>query len=223
MEPPIEPLDLGVAYACFRGRLGDLLLDRDADTWSRPVPACPGWDVKAAVSHLVANVEDAMSGALTGPPTDEQVAAQIARHATSSPDELFERWDEVAAVFEPVIVARNIFPVVLDVLAHEHDIRGAIGEPGHRDEPFMGLAADRLAGFLAVPANVEFDFGDHVATSPPVDGPTHRVSTTPFEVFRLRLGRRSPEQVEEMGWDVAPGSWVDELFIFGPRDTPLVE
>ena len=51
----------------------------------------------------------------------------------------------------------------------------------------------------------------------PVDGPTHRVTTTPFEVFRLRLGRRSPEQVAALPWDTVPGPVIDELFIFGPR------
>ncbi|MET0145252.1 MAG: hypothetical protein ABW328_10790 [Ilumatobacteraceae bacterium] len=42
-------------------------------------------------------------------------------------------------------------------------------------------------------------------------------------MFRLRLGRRSAEQVAAMGWDAAPGAWLDDLFTFGPRDTPLVE
>jgi hypothetical protein len=50
--------------------------DRGAAT---PVPACPGWRVRDVVAHLTAVAEDVLEGRLTGPPTEEQSAAQVAR------------------------------------------------------------------------------------------------------------------------------------------------
>jgi hypothetical protein len=44
-----------------------------------------------------------------------------------------------------------------------------------------------------------------------------------FEVFRLRLGRRSREQVLAMDWSEAPGDLIDRLFVFGPAVPDLVE
>jgi hypothetical protein len=172
---------------------------------------------------MVGNIEDGMAGRITGPPDDIQSAEQIARHASQEPDELLADWDELAGNFEPIVTAQQMYRVVLDVLAHEHDIRGAIGVPGDRDEPLVGLAARLLVSGLELPVNLAFDVGETVIATVPVDGPTHRVSTTSFEVFRLRLGRRSPDQVAALPWDTVPVSVIDDLFIFGPRTTPLIE
>ncbi len=218
-----EQPDIGAGYRRCRQRLSDLLLAGPPEAWSQPVPACPGWDVTAVVSHLVGNIEDGMAGRLTGPPDDAQSGDQVARHAAQPPVELVGNWDELAGIFEPIVTETQMYPVVLDVLAHEHDIRGAIGAPGERDEALVGLAARLLVSGLELPVNLEFDVGDEVITTVPVDGPTHRVTTTPFEVFRLRLGRRSPEQVAALPWDTVPGPVIDDLFIFGPRTTPLIE
>ena len=117
-----------------------------------------------------------------------------------------------------------MYPVVLDVLAHEHDIRGAIGvarRPGRAAGRAGRPPAGRRARAAGQPASSIV--GDDVIATVPVDGPTHRVTTTPFEVFRLRLGRRSPEQVAALAWDTVPVPVIDELFIFGPRTTPLIE
>ena len=60
-------------------------------------------------------------------------------------------------------------------------------------------------------------------TTKDAGGPVHRVESTAFEVTRIRLGRRSPEQVAAMAWEPALPAVPDGLFIFGPRTTPLEE
>ena len=47
--------------------------------------------------------------------------------------------------------------------------------------------------------------------------------TDPFEFFRLRLGRRSTEQVIAMRWTGDPGDVLDRLFVFGPNAQPIIE
>ena len=214
--------DAGAHYRVGRLRLTELLADQPDDVWAMPVPACPGWDVRSAVSHLLGNVEDAMAGRLTGPPTDAQVTEQVARHRDGPPAALLDEWADAASTFEDFVSQAGIWPVAIDVLAHEQDIRGAIGEPGARDVETMRLAARMLAD-AGLPVTLTFDLGDERLTTKDAGGPVHRVESTAFEVTRIRLGRRSPEQVAAMAWEPALPAVPDGLFIFGPRTTPLEE
>jgi hypothetical protein len=52
----------------------------------------------------------------------------------------------------------------------------------------------------------------------------YHLRTTPFEVFRFRLGRRTRQQVADLDWTPVPDdALLDSLFIFGPAAAPLVE
>lgn len=215
--------DAGAHYRVGRMRLSELLAEQPDDAWGIPVRACPGWDVHAVLAHLVANIEDAMAGRLTGPPDDAQTAAQVARHATDDPDALLELWTELAPLFEDLVSTGGVWPATLDVLTHTHDIRAAIGAPVERDDPTVRLAAGLLVEQQQLPQTVVFDVGDTRLSTLPADGPTYEVTTSAFEVCRLRLGRRSADQVLAMQWHPALPAIPAGLFIFGPRDTPLVE
>jgi uncharacterized protein (TIGR03083 family) len=214
--------DAGSHYRVGRLRLTELLADQPDEVWALPVPACPGWDVRSAVSHLIGNIEDAMAGRLTGPPTDAQVAEQVARHRDGPPVALLDEWADAASTFEDFVSRAGIWPVALNVLAHEQDVRGAIDEPGARDTDTMLLAARMLAD-VELPVTLTFAIGDDRLTTKDAGGPAHEVVTSAFEVTRIRLGRRSPDQVAAMAWEPALPTVPAELFIFGPRSTPLDE
>jgi hypothetical protein len=47
--------------------------------------------------------------------------------------------------------------------------------------------------------------------------------TTRFEAFRWRLGRRSRSQVLDLDWSADPGFVIDELFVFGPSPSDILE
>jgi hypothetical protein len=47
--------------------------------------------------------------------------------------------------------------------------------------------------------------------------------TTRFETFRWRMGRRSRSQVQGFDWSGDPAPVIDQLFIFGPSPTDIVE
>ncbi len=74
---------------------------------------------------------------------------------------------------------------------------------------------------LEVPVAVRLPEGRVVRAA--VDGPVAELRTTPFEVLRLRLGRRSRSQVAAMDWSVPPGDALDGLFVFGPTPVALDE
>jgi uncharacterized protein (TIGR03083 family) len=217
--------DAGAHYRVSRLRLSELLRDQPAAAWSLPVPACPEWDVQAAVSHVLGNIEDAMSGRLTGPPPAEQVAEQVARHADDAPGSLLDEWADAAATFEDFVSRAGAWLAVVDLLTHEQDVRGALDVPGAREEESMRLAARMLAS-AELPVTLVFDLGDERLTTSAAGNPTgetYEVACSAFEVTRIRLGRRSPEQVMAMAWEPALTAVPDGLFVFGPRTTPLVE
>jgi uncharacterized damage-inducible protein DinB len=66
-------------YQETKERMVGLVVGLDDAGLKAAVAACPGWSVRDVVAHVVAVAEDWVDGRLTGPPTDEETAAQIAR------------------------------------------------------------------------------------------------------------------------------------------------
>lgn len=132
MAPVSTSADLPGLYRDTRERLAELVTALDRAELDTPVPACPGWSVADVVGHLTALVDDALAGRLTGPPGPEQTAEQVARYRGRPIEDVVGTWAELAPRFEEVVGTFNIWPAVLDVASHEHDIRGALGRPGGR-------------------------------------------------------------------------------------------
>jgi uncharacterized protein (TIGR03083 family) len=206
------PVDLAAEYRTSRQRLSALLADLPPERWDVAVDACPGWSVRGVVSHLLGTVEDALAGRITGPPPEEITAEQVARHAGADGPELLARWAEIAPPFEEVVATGGIWPAVLDVVSHEHDVRTALALPGARDAPVLAAAAAGLVEGVEAPWVIEVELPDGRVVRSAGDGPVHRVRTTPFELVRIRLGRRSPDQVRALAWEPGPPDDLAPLF-----------
>lgn len=216
--------EVGDHYRRSRQRLTDLLADLDDASWRRDVPACPGWTVHDVLAHLVGVIEDAMAGRLDGPPSEDVTADEVARHRDDPSGELLGRWGELAPVFESVITTHEVWPAAFDALSHEHDVRGAVGRPGARDFDTVHVAARRLIEGAELPVVLRVHLDGGTVESAPAAGQVVHLRTTPFEIVRLRLGRRSRQQVLALDWSTAPSTEVVEaLFVFGPRSDALVE
>ena len=136
---------------------------------------------------------------------------------------MLDQWGEQAPAFEEVISQLNVWPAAIDVLSHEHDLRHAVGRPGARDDPSVEAVGALLIGWLEGPP-IRFDLGTSQHTSGGSGTPPEReVRTTAFEVVRMRLGRRSAEQVLALDWSPGPPKSLEHMFVFGPRETPLLE
>ena len=215
--------DVGEHYRRSRLRIIELLEAQGLSAWDRAVPACPGWDVHDVVAHLVGVIEDAMAGRLDGPPGEVLTAEEVSRHRGELPQRLLVQWMELAPFFEAVLTEQEIWPAMTDVLSHEHDIRGALGRPGAREVDSVVLAARRLIDGADVRGTLQVDLGTEIVRSPTSVGPVYELRTTPFEVLRFRLGRRTRAQVLALDWSPDPAAIVDGLFVFGPAATALVE
>lgn len=211
--------EVGWHYERARNRIDGLLRSADDDTWNAPVAACPGWRARDVVAHLLGSTEDAAAGRLNGPPTEEQTRDQVDRHRDDDPVALLDAWAEAGPFVAAVVSQTEMWPAAIDAVSHEHDIRAAIGQPGARDDESITELAALLREFdTPSPLSITFDLEDDV----PDDG-TLRLTTTEFELVRLRLGRRSQRQVEAMNWSADPTELLPHLFVFGPAPIDIVE
>ena len=231
-------LDLAWLYRDTRERLTSLVAGLDEEALAAPVPACPRWQVQDVVAHLAAIVEDALAGRLTGPPSEEQTAVQVARYNSRPITQTLAEWTAAAPRFEEIIRTFDVPPAVIDVASHEQDIRGALGLPGARDCAAIwhmaGWLLERLSAPVPVRVTVEdAEFragpsGDGRAAAEPSPGagevePVLGLRTTRFEAFRWRMGRRSRNQLAALDWSGDPAPVLDHLAVFGPARSDITE
>ena len=215
--------DLARLYQDTQARLAALAAGLDAVALATPVPACPGWSVRDVVAHELATSEDALAGRLTGPPSDEQTAAQVARFAGHDMADMLATWAQTTPQFAGIIAAFDVWPAVIDVVSHEQDIRGAIGQPGERDSEVVRIAAGAVLSVLSPPVRMRVTVEDAEFLVGPDEGPELGLATTRFEALRWRLGRRSRAQMAALQWSGDPAPVLGHLAIFGPATADLVE
>ncbi len=209
--------DAAQAYHLVRRRIDALLRGR-AEVADLTVPACPEWTVRQVVAHLAGSAEAVAATGFDYVPTAAWTQAQVDRLDHHSIDELLDRW---ARAVDPLAVRliedapdRVAGQIVFDVLTHEHDIRGALGEPGSR----AGDLGYRVAlGFLAANYHRAFQRSGHLTMrlSTPSLGtvrlgdPTAAVTLpalelSDFEALRAFGGRRSMRQLSALPWQGEP-------------------
>lgn len=210
-------------YAETRQRFTDFVLAHP-DGWDAPAPATPGWAVRDLVAHLTGVAEDLTAGRIpSGGPSEEWTAGHVARGRDVPVPELLEKWAASSGAVEQALAARAVWPIVLDVGAHEQDARGAVGDTGARDSRVVRIGAKVLLGSLQVPQPLIVRTEDLEVRVGPEEGEPVTLTTTTFEAFRWRLGRRSPAQLAAMDWSADPTPFFDHLCVFGPAKADVVE
>jgi uncharacterized protein (TIGR03083 family) len=228
----LDTFDLGAQYALARERLSELLagVDEPAEV---PVPACPTWSAHDVLAHLVAVNEDVLAGRLTGPPSDEETAAQVARRSGVPTADVLAEWAEMAPALEALLTEVRVWPGFIDVLTHEHDVRGAIGNTDERESDQVWVASEYLVTNWHPLVRLVVRVGGREHLLGPAEktaedraedtGEILVLETTPFEAFRFRLGRRSREQMSDLSWTGNPSPVLDAMGIFGPEPYDVVE
>ena len=219
----VDAADLARMYRETRQRLTALVAGLDQVELGTPVPACPGWSVADVIGHLAAIPEDALAGRLTGPPSEEETAAQVVRFRGRPMAQTLAGWTEVAPRFEEIVATFKVWPAVIDVATHEQDIRGAVGRPGARDTEVIKEMSGWLLARLSPPIRLRVTVGDtHIQVGP--DGePVLCLTTTWYEAFRWRMGRRSRDQLAALDWSGDPAPVLDHLVVFGPARADIIE
>ena len=179
------------------------------------VPACPAWSVQEVVAHLCAVSQDVLAGRLTRIATEEETAAQVARFKDHDLAGILAAWGEVAPPFERLVGALGAGPAVVDIASHEQDIRAAVGKPGGRDAEVVWQSSGWLLTRLRPPVPLRVAVEDAEFRAGPGNGTELRLTTSRFEAFRWRMGRRSRAQLARLDWSGDPSPVLDHLTMFG--------
>lgn len=214
---PLPVHDAEKAYRLVHRRIDALLRGRDgvADLM---VPACPDWTIRQTVAHLAGGAEGVAETNFDYVPTAALTQVQVDRLGHHSIDELLDLWtraiDPLTAQLTQRAPELAAGQLVFDVLTHEHDIRGALGEPGSRAADLSYQAA---LGFLATNYDLAFQQIGHIAmqlTTPSIGtvqlgDPTAATTLlslelSDFEALRAFGGRRSMRQLSALPWHGDP-------------------
>jgi uncharacterized protein (TIGR03083 family) len=186
--------DVVDAYVELRDRAIELLRRTPETRADSPVPHCPAWTVRDVVAHLVGVPEDILAGRMEGVTTDGWTQAQVDRHRAHSLADLVEIWADGISAFGavlPHIPSPVNSQFVMDAVTHEHDLRHALGEPGHRDS----LAVKVAVGWLLDMAEERTPGAAQVLLAS---------GASEFDTLRVLSGRRSADQISRLGLD-GPG------------------
>ena len=139
--PQLVPIgDAAAAYRLICERVDALVRGRDGIA-DLAVPACPGWTVRQVVAHLAGVAQDIVALNLEKKGTGPWADAQVARLRGHGIDDLLDLWGQsLDSVTVNLAFASDagVCQLVFDTLTHEHDIRGALREPGSQAGVWSG-------------------------------------------------------------------------------------
>lgn len=213
-----------VLYRQSQGRILSLVNSANAEL---PVEACPGWTVRNTIAHLLGVLRDLAGGKIADASSDTWSDNHIARAGDRSVSDLAAEWHVIANTNPGVF--QSLGPVlVADLVTHEFDIKQAIGNSQGRDDQVVRTVAlfylnaldgawreDGVPPLRILTETNTLDIGG--------ENPETSVEMSWFEIGRIVSGRRSREQVKALAWSGDPEPWLEHLFVFGPRETALVE
>jgi uncharacterized protein (TIGR03083 family) len=217
-------MDHAATYQRAHDRILELVND---ETSAEEVPTCPGWTVKDTVAHLAGFFTAYRSGDKDafGPDWgDREVNARKDRSLHECIEEWKSHVESPGDLFES-----RLGPVAAsDVLAHEQDLRNAIGAPGGQDDEGIVPAVEMALSFIAkktegdgLPSfRVITEDIDQVVGS---GEPSATLKTSTFELFRALHGRRTEDQISGFDWDGDADRWPAAMSIFGPPTDRIVE
>jgi uncharacterized protein (TIGR03083 family) len=202
--------DLSDGYHATRRRVSELVRSLDPDALEARVPACPDWTVHQLLAHLTGIPEALTSGSFPTGDTQAWLEGLVVERQDVPVDELLDRW-EACAAGTSAIVDGGAHQLLIDVVSHEHDLRGAVGAPGARGSAEVRACVQLLLDLLS-PAILEAGLGALVVDSGEVrwasqfarPGCTLRLD--PWEAIRVLQSRRTADEVRALplSGDVEP-------------------
>lgn len=202
--------DLSDAYHATRERIGALARNLDATALGATVPACPDWDVHDLLAHVSGIPEAIAAGDL--PTGDQQVWLDglVEQRKGVPVDELLDRWAACADATSALIDG-GVDLLLIDVVCHEHDLRGAVGRPGERGAPEVRAIVQSQLEAL-VPGMKERGIGALVVDAEGIQWASHlakpgcTLRIDPWEATRVLESRRTAEEIRALphSGDVEP-------------------
>lgn len=183
-------------------RVSELVRGLDDADLVRPVPACPDWTVHDLLAHMCGIPEALASGDYPSGDTQAWLDRLVEERRHVPVGELLDRWD-ACAVATSTVVDGGGSQLLIDVVSHEHDLRGAVDQPGAQGAPEVRAIVQLLLDLLA-PGIADAGLGALVIDSGEVrwasqfvrPGCTIRVD--PWEAIRVLQSRRTADEIRAL-------------------------
>lgn len=200
-------IDWAAEYAETRARIRVFLDEMGESAASAGVPPCPGWTVQQALAHVVGIAAAMASGDRPQGDVQAWLDGFVADRAGRSLASLLDEWEATGPAIDALLdqMGAGGGRLVYDVVAHEHDIRLALGRPGARSSSGVRSCADAASVLLAddlaangLPA-VRLTSGGRTWTVGEGE-PELEIELEPFELIRVLGSRRSEAQLRALDW-----------------------
>jgi uncharacterized protein (TIGR03083 family) len=193
---------LATTHEAARARIGAMVLAAGPQGAAAPVPACPAWTVHQLLAHCTGTPASIVGGDLPTGDLQEWLDGIVAARADRPVEDLLAEWETAGPAIEATLRSGpgHLGTLVYDVLAHEHDLRAALGSAAPVDDDSVGvaleltvthlradLAAHGLPGVVLDAGHSRWVAGDEPAGL--------EISAPAYELFRLLGGRRSRAQL----------------------------
>lgn len=202
--------DLSAAYHATRERIAGVARELDESDLAAPVPACPAWVVHDLLAHVSGMPEAIATGDLPRDDLQAWLDGLVEQRKDVPVYELLQRW---AACAEPIgaMIDSGVDLLVVDLVTHEQDLRGALGRPGERGSPEIRAIVQHQLEAL-VPAMKERGLGALVVDADGVQWASHlakpgcTLRIDPWEASRVLESRRTAEELRALphSGDVEP-------------------
>ncbi|WP_018657675.1 maleylpyruvate isomerase family mycothiol-dependent enzyme [Actinomadura flavalba] len=207
-------------YRRIRDETIEMLARRTTDA-DRTVPACPEWDVRDVLGHVV-DICARATRRLTGGPEPAAVPAGGAPVA-----DLLAKWRRDGALLDRLLATgetRLSRILVMDAFTHWLDLRQCFGLLPPAEHPaYLPMIEVVMGGFSAEvaardlpPLHVVTDGRDWTAGRGQAAA---TLSAAPHDLFRTLTGRRTFDQVARLAWSTDPAPWLPAL-TWGPFTPP---
>jgi uncharacterized protein (TIGR03083 family) len=223
--------EMAAAYAGARTRIEELVGTLGEDDLARRVPACPDWNVKELVAHVTGIAADTLAANIAEMGRPDWTEKQVAERRERRIEEILAEWNELGPQLEQA--ADGWHPtaasaLIGDVIVHEHDIRGALGDKNARDTDGVVIATSFYARNFgkrlkdAGLPTVIVKCGDHEWTAGREE-PQGYVRAPLFEMLRGLTGRRTSDEVKGFDWTIDAAQYLDLFPMYPVTETSLDE
>lgn len=221
-------MDAITQWRSARQRVSELVSGLSDEQLRAPVPATPDWTARDLLAHMVGLGADVIGGDEPDDHNSSWTQAQVEARADRSVPELLEEWRTVAGPLVAWMHEHGSRPLN-DVVIHEQDLRGGVGEPGGRRSDGLFIVRERMvARFASAVADLPSVAlaGEQWSwcSSGAAEDAVVLVRASDFDLFRALTSRRTPDQMRawtERG-DVTP--FLDAFAGLGPPPaSPLSE
>jgi uncharacterized protein (TIGR03083 family) len=195
-------------YRAARGRITELAAGLDAGELATTVPACPAWTVHDTIAHVAGIAVAVTSGDFPSGDQQAWLDGLVDKRRGRPTADVIAEWNDAADATDAFLTNMGAAggQMVYDVVAHEHDIRQAVGRPGARETSGVIACAEAMsrileadlakAGLPAIritSAGRTWNVGE--------GDPALSIELEPFELIRALGSRRSEQQLRALPWD----------------------